>query len=1204
MLENISKRYKNILFVFFAAAVIGIAALIAVYADDDTMGTGNNHAFSLSSEDLSVVDCNFDGESGVSEGKALEITFNQPIPVNASDIVTISPEIKGVWSVVDSRLIFTPDNRWATGTYYTVTLNGNSNIRYLGRALKEDAVFSFETQDSALRIPATATFRMDQRQYFFHPKEKIVLDAAYTDNTGKNDISATVKVWKFDNDKSFIRKFSPLFSIPSWATVTKNKTLLDTGGLDYLGKTEVTLDEGGITYPALEEGKYLLRVVVGGAAIDVAVTVDSMDVYSCFDGNNIELWCHENGAVLQGAKIRVGTNVEYLDDLGCGKFSYDYTIGELWANTSLRALEIVSEKTNHIIFMDDTMLAAPSYQGNLVVGKTTLDKGDTLSFYGNLTPKGTAAVFPHEAEICLMNASGIVKEITVDVKNDHSFGGEFEDLALPCGEYSLVLKVNNKTITETSFYSQTQTASWGSLRVSQEETVVQNGNTLVFRVQALNKSGKPLKALAITSSDGITVMTDGNGEALFYINAAENKTLGNVTKTVTFQGVLVGQGTLSATAQYIVAPSLSVNSLSMNKIAPTEVTTTIDNDNTAEMRYFISDGESFRITAEASEDASFVVRYQDGKYYATKEKKDISLSLPQEISAAAGDTLSLTASADGNCYYIAELYEGNLPFALADREVKNEEASVSMWRSPVAAMGCTDGSISFDTQGLYGDYFLRVRGESLGGTAVSRYIPVSITNGGTLFASMAEWHLKDSAVTIPFHAEGSDLGYQISVDNKTVATGEAEADNVVDIGTWSVGSHTATVSLWSGDTLVKEETLSFSIYEKEPSFMTATTKASEEALLGYTVKGGNEKYVQKLFSLNLFPGNHLMQVLGRDVFYGALKENSSFLATYINGDFSTYQNADGSFSRVVGGAGDVLLSCFVAGNENAVFDRQSLKSFFRKKMMNTTDSEVLALSYWGLSLLGEAPLEEMTYHINDKSFSANAKLYLAEAFYSNGDKTTAKKVFSTVVKSLKKSEEKYFYKDPEKNQSIFTASLTLNLSLKLDTKYTEGLVAYLMGAKLETQSNRYLMTLNLVDYLNMSDIALTEDLEKADVRIVAKKSEISTEIEGAFKVNGKETEAASVRDMVELSLDWSSNAKKNTLYMVYFTPNQEISLVEDENTFFDHGHVMKLTMDTETSLFFSGEAMGEDIAGEVTILNMTSGKVLAKANLKGLVVTE
>ncbi|MDO4541843.1 MAG: hypothetical protein Q4C00_03305, partial [Bacillota bacterium] len=282
----------------------------------------------------------------------------------------------------------------------------------------------------------------------------------------------------------------------------------------------------------------------------------------------------------------------------------------------------------------------------------------------------------------------------------------------------------------------------------------------------------------------------------------------------------------------------------------------------------------------------------------------------------------------------------------------------------------------------------------------------------------------------------------------------------------------------------------------------------------------------------------------------------------------------------------------------------ALKAFFSYRSDNANDTEILALSYWGLSLLESAPIENMVYHLKDSSFTDLAKLYLAEAFLAADDKENALYLYNTLAKDLKMTEQGIFFSRDDEQNSIFKALVMLDLSIKLETAHTDGLLDYLMSVEMTTQTNRYLMCLSLLNYVSFDSVVLSDGTFSDDQSLLSVEPWLpGTEetIKGEFRQNDKKADAVEEGTIFSLTADWGNMAKDNSLYMLYFTDSDMTFLAED-NLVYDHGHTVYLTMDTKADLNILAEA-GREI-GDAYLFDLTAGKIMAKVDLDDLVVVE
>ncbi|MEG2148888.1 MAG: Ig-like domain-containing protein [Clostridiales bacterium] len=1235
MISLFSKKNRKIVVLLSAIIILIIVALAAYIIKGEVKGNGNEKAFKMNHEALLAESCSLDNRSGVSQGESMEIYFNQLISEDIAKDITISPAIDGKWQGYDNRLVFTPASRWAAGTFYEVTVDNTSIIGSMGKKLKESATFSFETQDSALRIPASATFEVDQRQYSFKPKEKIVLNAAYDDIEGNVDTVASVKVWKFSSSHDFAKSFLPLFNLPQWATVSRNKFMADTDGLKYLGKKDVHLKDGKINYDTLPSGYYLFRLVVNGAACDVAVSVDNADVYYCYDGSNIYAWSHYNGDPIVGGKLRIGKNVAMFDENGCAKIEYNNSKAATSLHPQNIVMEIVNKDYNHIVFLTPENLPTPQYSGNLIVNNKKLKNGDTLTYGGRVEKSLYMEENVDNATVVIKNKKQIIEKTIVEVKNGNFFGS-FKKMNLPDGNYQLVLSVKNQIVASQTIIMDNKNQQYGHLLVSKSAEAVYNGNEITFRVKAVTKNGKPIKALDIKASEGTSVgLTDKNGETLFYLPVEGNRELPMMTKEITFSSAIGEIGTISATETFVLVNRGSVgkengalvkysvvngklikegysggNLSNEPELAPVAPVATSEKSSYIS---FVPLKNDFLINKDKSENAGFYVGYSNGTYEVSTpiavNAFEADIEMQSDYNIVAGNKLELYPVVKGmdNPLIMAELYRGAVPVGLEGEAIHNEGQNVSLSSTPLVSAMAKNGYISLRTNKLNGDYYLRVWAKNKTGISVSRYAPVNIRDGGVILSDVQSFYPENQNINIDFSALGNNGSYQVVLGDAVVDEGELGENISVSLGTLKQGKYKGTINIWNNVGIVATENFDFTVYKKEPGFISVKEGSAPNALMYLTVDTKEKDYFKKAMAINLLPGNQLLQVMGRNTLYGALGEDSGFLATYINEDLSYYQNSDGSFSRLPGSNGDLLLSNLVAEDKSAVFDREALKSYYLEKINKTTDVEMMALCYWGLSLLGEPPLESMNYHLTDNSFNDKAKLYLAKAFLVSGNKQSALSIYDSLARDLSTSDNKTSFAKPEQQDSIFKALFMLDLSMELKTNDTQGLLDYLMESKMTTQTNRYLMSLCLLNYIDIDGVSFgaeKKNNKETVLSVLAQDKDYDDKISGKYSVNSEKTDTVTLGSTVKLSVNWSDEYDENDLYMIYFTPSETLSFWPQKDLTLDHGHVMYLTMANKADIYFYANQVGENFMGDIYVMNLTRGKILGKVAVNDLVVSE
>ena len=204
---------------FLLICAVGIVFFTAIFAMYHFSAVDSATYFAEDDADLALVSVSPWNEAGVSVGSQIVIEWNHAVSAEAGNAVEITPSLRGDWSAAGNRLIFTPQ-QLAAGTYYTVYLPRGTTLNHQGDILDEELAFSFETEDTSLRIPDTESFSVGSNQYHFFSNDLIAIPVSCI---GEDDFDVDVSVYRAEDTRGYITAFSKLFTYPSWAQLTVEK---------------------------------------------------------------------------------------------------------------------------------------------------------------------------------------------------------------------------------------------------------------------------------------------------------------------------------------------------------------------------------------------------------------------------------------------------------------------------------------------------------------------------------------------------------------------------------------------------------------------------------------------------------------------------------------------------------------------------------------------------------------------------------------------------------------------------------------------------------------------------------------------------------------------------------------------------------------------------------------------------------------------
>lgn len=1191
---NLTRRGKRILISGIALAFILIVVFFVYWVGLSSARNFPEFEGSFDNKnEIAVVSMSPQGMSGVSQNEPLVIQWNRPVTVKAADAVTITPAAKGQWQAIGNKLVFQPQ-RWQSGTYYKVSIEKGTEIPGSGNAIQEDVSFAFETQDSTLRIPSTNALYLESRQFFFQEDEELAIPLSYYDSTAASAVpEVSARLWSCPDSESFIETFLPLFMLPRWASLSANKFMAETVALHRMGHPQCRLEDGVLYLENPGAGMYLLRINVGGISRDVAVTVGGLDSYAYYDGQNLLYYCVSPS----DATLLWGDQTAVLDDQGCALLQWE----ENESSAQVLRVQITADE-EQIIFLPTAEDAAMPYYGEIAASKQQINIGDDLHVFGyvrkTLPMDGIDAV--GDVTISLENQNGAVETVDVALDDQGFFSATWENLALPKGQWKAVAHMGQKEIASYGFTVSDEEGDEPCLLVKSDADSYEFGEEIIITVRALDEQGSPIEGLSVTASGDVgRRVTDQNGEAEFFFRAVDSGLLPILDQRFVFSAAL-DQGTvLKAEYRY------SLSNGNSGDTAPKGPSETIDEVlHTGEAVVYAAfhDG-ALVISDEEPEDYDFIMVGQHGEMTVLPPKDAASaLDLPASLTATAGSSLSFSPDDDVHAY-VAMLYEGNSSGSARRHGILCDslEDALTMDVKAVDMIANGGDAFSLTVPAVSGHYFLRVYEILSNQSGIYWDIPVTVSGGVRLWSDGVKNYVVGRDVTLSFRAQGSADHYRLILNDGTVKDGAVSDDFAIRLGKLEEGNYRGELILENDGRTVLRRGVSFSVGRDEPLLAVTEDAGDRDIWQAYQVPDAIKPYVKKLFSLNLPHGDQLLQVMARNDFYSALGENAGSLVVYCNGDILDYQNNDGSFGRLAGSQGDMLLSALVAANENVQYNRNALLAYAKARIASDSDTEILALRYWITTMLGEPPLDEMKALLQYDDLSDLAVLYLAEGFLAVGETSLARSIYGTLGYEMNHDNDLSYFPDSDPQRAITKTLFMLDLALSLGEGGIESYVNYLLSVDMTTQTNRYLMSQCLLRLIQPAEIRVSD---KGNLFLVAESPGDGEIFPSFFLMDGKNVARCKVGDTVTLDVQWSTSYKTNNLYLVYLEPNDSIKLYSEDQMFQGHGYATVITAESGAQISFKAISPTDGVLGTVCVYDLTAGTLLGKVESKGLVVEE
>ncbi len=1143
-------------------------------------------------EPISIISVSPSDLSGVAQDEPLIIQWNRPVTADAADAITISPSVKGHWTAIGDQLIFEPQ-RWKSGTYYTVSIEEGTEIPGSGSFVQKSTAFSFETQDSALRIPSTSGLFLNSRQYFFGEEEDIAIPVSFNDSTGAVP-EVSLELWSCEDNDRFIETFLPLFSLPQWANITSGHFEAETSGLKRVNDIGCRLEDGELRFENPGNGQYLVRLTVGGIRRDVALTVGSLNHCFYYDGRTL-LYADANGT---SSTVTWGNLSADTDENGCvllrqEEFSYD----DCLLDPNKNVVQISNGSETQTIFLPMTK-EFDRYTGEITASSHQIEQGDNLRLFGYLIPTLTLDSLPEEVTVSLENENGVVESAVVALDEQGCFSVEWENLSLPKGQWNAIVSVGDEVVTSCNFSVTDKNANEPYLIAEVGSSSYENGDEISFTVHAYDEKERPIEGLTITASGDVGKrITDENGEAIFYFHAMDSNILPVLDQRVVFTATLDHGVVLETECRYSIANSEIETTASPNKAEQTD-------DNVKVLYGSIQEG-ALVTSSEADSAYDFMMTLEeDSLEIAPENMVQPNPDFPQELTATAGSVLEFSPNDDGVTYFAA-LYEGNPAGSSLGQGISSSFGdALGMNAFALDMISSGDATFSLNVPSDSGSYFVRLYGVIPSQGGIYWDIPVTITDGVRLWNASEANISSDDDVSLVFRTRGEADRFTLTLADGITVEGDVAETFTVSLGNLAEGNYHGIITLQQDNREIFNQEVSFSVGREEPLLRVSGEKTEKDKVWqSYKVSDDMRDYVTKLFQLNLIHGDQILQIMARNDFYSALGEDAGSFITYCNNDLLSYQNNDGSFGRLPGLDGDMLLSALVAENEYAEFHRDALLQYAKARSGYDTDLEVLALCYWTMSSLGEPPLDDMKALLHEDDLSDLAALYLAKAFLAAGEVAISEDIYHELSNSLNRDGDSAYFPDNDGQRAIMKTLFMLDLSLSFEGKDQDrqSYLNHLMNVEMTTQTNRYLLSRCLLQLLDVEQISLADDGNLFLLEDTPETEEILT---ASFQIGDRNIAKCDAGDTVTLEIQWEGLYRENNLYLVYFVPNDGVEVIANERTSLGHGYATIITEGSSAQVQFRAGKASEGVMKEVYVYDLTAGVLLGKTDGKGLVVEE
>lgn len=1169
-------------------AVAAILFLICGYFLYKASGESNASYFYESGKELALVDISPDETGGISQDSPIVLEWNRSVSVDAADGIDIYPSARGTWSARGNRLVFTPQ-KLAAGTYYTVSMAKGTVLNAEGDSLKEDIVFSFETEDPSLRIPDRNAFMVDGRYFHFSDVDTVSIPVSYL---GEKEATVETSVYRAGNSSDFIRSFAGLFRYPEWAALSIGRYHASDRGFEEYSSAKLAIrDENDVScvdLGSLPQGLYLVRLTVEGESCDIAVNVSNIDVGLFSDEGTLALWVHKDGRSYADAKVAFQGKNLTLDEHGFAETDYTFDGKELTENADFLAVTVSDDENDTVVFLTADDLTS-RYQGNLFAAQKEFSSGASLSVSGSVfSPLGRGLSDTAILQLC--SKTGVVKEKSVVVGNGY-FSEELDDLALVGGSYKLCLVYQGKVLA-------TDTVTVGTeehelfMSVAADPRSISRGETVTYTVSVWDRKGNPVTDGEVHMNGEVSQSLDKAGQAVF--SKAYDDFYGyTVNKSTTFS-LTSPLGTAAKVSSCVTVEGEKTYALHSVK---KEEFSSSNSDSGESLDLSLRNG---KYTVAGEEDDVDLTLYYNGDYeVAPKAAPEISFENASLTVAAGKDIVFEGASAGAYRLAVVSLCRGTVAEGLCGETLAENSLAAENYGTVVANRVISDTDelyASFSSKNLDGSYFLRVALETAEEVVVVRYVPVYI-EGVTLTCPGFLSYAERSRIALPFYIDSEEeLSYTLSL-GESIYTGTGKGKVSVPVDLDGTGIYYGKMTVRNEDSVVADGEFSFSVYHKMPMFYTLADSRQEGAYAVYEVKEEKEAAFKALFGVVSQPGDQILQRMSRTLFYQKFGDTVISDGSFCHKDLRSLQNADGGFGRRSGGESDLLLSVLVAEQDDFLYDRDSLCAYLKYRLETTTDIEMAALACWGLSYFDVDCHESMGLINEERKKSDRTLLYLAEGYEAVGDRIQAEKCYQQLKKMLTEDDGMLFMPDSTDQYNLANTAFMLDLAIKLETSEQQGLLNYLLQADISIQTGRYLLVTAILRMTDANDIAVADgDAPNGYTLLSLVDRDLSgiPSLQTSFTKEGEDISASAAGDTVDMHFSWEGT--ENNIYLIYVYAPEGVTVMEKNGLLRRNGFYEKVVSGSESSVTFRVEKEGESIAPNVFVVDLTTAEIIGKAD--------
>ncbi|MBQ7096110.1 MAG: Ig-like domain-containing protein [Clostridia bacterium] len=474
---------------------------------------------------FSIVNTAPAGEGKVSVNSPIEVTFSHSDVLGFEDAFSISPKVEGSFEQYGRTWGFIPSAPLEESTLYTVTL-APSLKGPEGATIDKEYSFTFKTEDGSAY--AYLLYRDIDLSDTFLVNEQPVAAVAYENI---NVSSAKVQVYALKDSERYINAYKKY--VKSGTVSDGIMELADQKQLEF-ESTPVLVDDyqdiphaAFINYPeALPQGYYFAKIELGGKILYQLLQSTDLSVYALTANGDHVIWVNDgsSGTPLSGVRL----NLEGFPSTKTS--SKGLAILKNTADTlDKRFLVVENGDFPYVAVLnggktDSKIEKQNHYYTYLTTDSALYRSGETIGIFGAVLPRIQGV---GRAEDLSIEASFLEEPIPLKLDQNGAFTAKIMLPATIQSNGEIKLMMGSTHIDSAYFSIGSQDSSPYRLLLSTDRKAYKAGEFITFHAQLTHSDGTPAAGISLSNGEGISGVTDENGNFSSTLVVEPDKNVGN-----------------------------------------------------------------------------------------------------------------------------------------------------------------------------------------------------------------------------------------------------------------------------------------------------------------------------------------------------------------------------------------------------------------------------------------------------------------------------------------------------------------------------------------------------------------------------------------------------------------------------------------------------------------------------------------------------